>query len=176
MRTRRLLLTAASLVVAASLLGACGSSGGDAVQTKTSPTKTSPAKGCRTAAKAKAQTKAPKVDPPSKAVTGIHKVDGIVGCGAVVKATSTVTVQYILKSKSSGQVVDSSWSRNEPFDVTLGQGQVISGWDQGIPGMRVGGERTLTLGPDAGYGPQGSPPAIAANDTLVFVMDLQKIG
>ena len=133
------------------------------------------AKGCRTAQQAAAQTKAPAIAAPAKAETSIRVVDNIPGCGALATSSSKVKVQYILKAKSTGQVVDSSWSRNQPFDLTLGQGSVISGWELGIPGMRVGGERTLYLGPTYGYGPAGSPPSIGANDTLVFVIDLLSV-
>ncbi|MCU1355172.1 MAG: peptidyl-prolyl cis-trans isomerase [Acidimicrobiales bacterium] len=133
------------------------------------------AKGCRTPEEAAAEKTAPDPDPPAKPETSIRVVDDIPGCGDPVTSTSTAKVQYLLKSKSSGKVVDSSWSRNEPFDVMLGQGQVISGWDLGIPGMRAGGRRTLYLGPDYGYGANGAGGDIAPNDTLVFVVDVLSV-
>lgn len=184
---RRALLLVTALATTALLLAACGSSSGsDGTATTTTaassgsgtpkiPVTPAGAKGCRTAADAAKQAKPPAVTVPAKAETSIAVTDDIPGCGDLVTKSSTVSVQYILKSRASGQVVDSSWSRNEPFSVTLGQGQVISGWDLGIPGMRAGGERTLTLGPDYGYGAAGQPPTIAANDTLVFVIDVLSV-
>ncbi len=130
---------------------------------------------CRTVEAAAAETTAPDPTVPADAATGLEKVDDIVGCGDEVLADSTVQVHYVLKSQSSGAVVDSSWERGAPFDVTLGQQQVISGWEEGIPGMRAGGRRTLVLGPDYGYGAAGSPPDIAPNDTLVFVVDVLSV-
>jgi len=60
----------------------------------------------------------------------------------------------------------------EPFSFQLGAGQVIPGWDSGVAGMKVGGRRQLIIPPDQAYGPQGSPPAIGPDETLVFVIDL----
>ena len=180
--TRRFLAPAIAALAAASLLAACGSGGSDAKSTTTAATGSGPsaipvtpanAEGCRTAKAAAAQKfdDAPDPKPPTKGETSIKVTDDIPGCGDLVKATSTVKVHYILKSKSSGEVVDSSWQRFEPYDVTLGQARVISGWEKGIPGMRAGGRRTLVLGPKYGYGAAGDPPSIAANDTLIFVID-----
>ncbi len=180
--SRRFMAPALTALLAAALLAGCGSESGSDAQTTTTeaasgeasiPVTPANAKGCRTAKVATAQTisDAPDPTPPKKAETSIRATDDIAGCGDLVKATSTVKVHYILKAKSTGQVVDSSWQRAEPYDVTLGQGAVISGWDKGIPGMRAGGRRTLILGPDYGYGATGSAPSIAANDTLIFVID-----
>ena len=74
------------------------------------------------------------------------------------------------------QEFDSSWSRSELFSFPLGAGQVISGWDQGVAGMRVGGRRRLTIPPHLGYGDAGAGGAIAPNETLVFVVDLFDVG
>ena len=102
----------------------------------------------------------------------------IEGAGAAVKDGQTVRVAYTGALWKDGSVFDSSANRPEQpyFEFPLGQGQVIPGWDHAIPGMRAGGRRTLLLGPDEGYGATGSPPAIAANDTLVFVIDLLALG
>ena len=85
-------------------------------------------------------------------------------------------MQYVLATYSAGKVIQSSWT-SQPFTFTLGQGQVIPGWDQGVPGMHEGGRRELIIPPSLGYGanpPQGAQ-GIAANDTLVFVIDLLKV-
>jgi peptidylprolyl isomerase len=86
-----------------------------------------------------------------------------------------VTVQYVLATYSARKVIQSSWT-GQAFQFTLGAGQVIPGWDKGVPGMRVGGRRELIIPPSLGYGSQSPGAGIAANDTLVFVIDLQKIG
>ena len=84
----------------------------------------------------------------------------------------TVTVQYVGVDFETGEEFDSSWSRDEPFTFTIGDGDVIPGWERGVIGMKVGGERRLVIPPDLAYGREGSPPAIAPNATLVFVIDL----
>jgi FKBP-type peptidyl-prolyl cis-trans isomerase len=81
----------------------------------------------------------------------------------------------VLATYSSRKVIQSSWTSN-PFTFTLGQGQVIAGWDKGVVGMRVGGRRELIIPPSLGYGAQSPGAGIAANDTLVFVVDLLKVG
>lgn len=94
------------------------------------------------------------------------------GTGAPAKAGDTVTVQYVGVGYDSEEEFDSSWSRNEPFPFTIGAGEVIKGWDQGVAGMKVGGRRELLLPANLAYGPEGRPPSIAPNETLIFVIDL----
>ena len=94
------------------------------------------------------------------------------GNGAEAKAGDEVTVQYVGVGYDSEEEFDSSWSRNEPFSFALGAGQVIPGWDKGVAGMKVGGRRELTIPSNLAYGPQGSPPVIGPNETLIFVIDL----
>ncbi len=98
--------------------------------------------------------------------------DLVVGTGAEAKAGDTVKVQYVGVDYKTGKEFDSSWSRNQPFTFQLGGGQVIPGWDQGVVGMKVGGRRELIIPSNLAYGPQGSPPTIGPNATLVFVIDL----
>ncbi len=94
------------------------------------------------------------------------------GTGAEAKAGDQVTVQYVGVGYDSEEEFDSSWSRNEPFSFTLGAGEVIQGWDKGVEGMKVGGRRELLIPGNLAYGPEGSPPAIGPNETLIFVVDL----
>jgi peptidylprolyl isomerase len=95
------------------------------------------------------------------------------GTGRVARNGDTVTVQYVGVSALNGRQFDSSWDRGQPFSFQL-PGQVIAGWNQGVPGMRVGGRRELVIPPRLGYGPQGQGP-IGPNETLVFVIDLLKV-
>ena len=122
--------------------------------------------------KKKPKVAAPQGDPPSNLI----KKDLVVGHGPAAKAGDTVTVQYVGDSWSNGKQFDASWDRGQPFTFPLGQAQVIAGWDNGVAGMKEGGRRLLVIPPDQGYGAQGAPPDIAPNETLVFVVDLKRIG
>ena len=110
----------------------------------------------------------PSGDPPRKLV----KEDIVVGKGRTAKKGSSITVQYVGASFSTGEEFDASWDRGEPFQLELGAGMVIQGWDQGIVGMKKGGRRRLTIPPDLAYGPAGAPPAIGPDETLIFIVDL----
>jgi peptidylprolyl isomerase len=115
----------------------------------------------------------PKVTPPSGTPpTKLEKKDLIVGTGKEAKAGDTVTVNYVGVLYKGGKEFDASWKRKEPFQFKLGQGQVIKGWDEGVPGMKVGGRRELVIPAELAYGKTGSPPTIPANAPLVFVVDL----
>ncbi len=94
------------------------------------------------------------------------------GDGAVATAGSTVRVHYVGVAFSTGEEFDASWDRGEPLEFRLGAGQVIAGWDQGVQGMRVGGQRQLIIPPDLAYGDRGAGRAIAPGETLIFVCDL----
>jgi peptidylprolyl isomerase len=118
-------------------------------------------------------SKEPTVTPPTgPAPTKLETKDLIVGTGAEAKAGDTVTVNYVGVLYKNGKVFDASWKRHEPFTFVVGKGQVIKGWDQGIPGMKVGGRRELIIPSELAYGKTGSPPTIPANSALVFVVDL----
>ncbi len=110
----------------------------------------------------------PEGEPP----TELETTDIVEGDGAEATAGSQVTVQYVGVNYANGEEFDSSWDRGEPFPFTLGAGEVIPGWDQGVEGMKVGGRRELVIPSDLAYGEQGSPPAIGPNEALVFVVDL----
>ncbi|MDQ6606156.1 MAG: FKBP-type peptidyl-prolyl cis-trans isomerase [Actinomycetota bacterium] len=111
----------------------------------------------------------PSGSPPKSLVVK----DLIKGTGAVAKTGSSITVNYVGVLYQGGKEFDSSWKTGAPFaPFTLGQGAVIPGWDKGLVGMQVGGRRELIVPPSLAYGAKGSPPAIPANATLIFVVDL----
>jgi len=105
----------------------------------------------------------------------LEVADLIVGTGPTAKAGDTVTVQYVLATYSARKVIQSSWT-SQPFEFVVGQGQVIPGWDRGVAGMQAGGRRELIIPASLGYGSQSPGAGIAPNDTLVFIVDLLKIG
>ena len=110
----------------------------------------------------------PTGSPPRRLV----KEDIVKGKGAPAKPGDTLTVQYVGVTFSTGEEFDASWDRGQPYNLALGRGNVIQGWDRGLVGMRKGGRRMLTIPPELAYGTQGYPPLIGPNETLVFVIDL----
>ncbi|MDE3205811.1 MAG: FKBP-type peptidyl-prolyl cis-trans isomerase [Acidobacteriota bacterium] len=98
--------------------------------------------------------------------------DLVEGEGDAARAGQEVSVHYVGVAWSTGRQFDSSWDRNDSFEFILGAGQVISGWDQGVAGMRPGGRRRLTIPPHLGYGARGAGGVIKGGETLVFVVDL----
>jgi peptidylprolyl isomerase len=118
-------------------------------------------------------SKEPKVTPPSgTAPPKLVTREIVTGTGAEAKDGDTVTVNYVGVLYKTGKEFNASWETKEPFSFTLGQGQVIKGWDQGVVGMKVGGRRELIIPAEFAYGKTGSPPEIPANEALVFVVDL----
>ncbi|HLZ25532.1 MAG TPA: FKBP-type peptidyl-prolyl cis-trans isomerase [Ktedonobacterales bacterium] len=105
--------------------------------------------------------------------SGLQYIDVVLGTGDEARAGQRVTVHYT-GWLTNGQKFDSSRDRNDPFQFGLGQRQVIAGWDQGVAGMRVGGQRRLIIPPDLGYGARGAPGAIPPNATLIFDVELLK--
>ena len=108
-----------------------------------------------------------KLGPPP---TSLIKEDLKPGTGATVAPGSSVTVNYIGVSCSTGKIFDSSYQRNQPASFSLTG--VIKGWTDGIPGMQVGGQRLLGIPADQGYGERGSPPDILPGETLWFVVEV----
>lgn len=116
-----------------------------------------------------------KGDPPAELVAQ----DLIVGKGPKAKTGDVVSVQYVGVLFDTGKQFDASWEGSrpgQPFQFPLGGGQVIPGWDQGVPGMRVGGRRKLIIPADLAYGAQGYPPDIPPDAALIFDVDLEKVG
>jgi peptidylprolyl isomerase len=109
----------------------------------------------------------PTGSPPKK----LEKVEVVEGTGAEAKPGDEVTVQYVGVGYDSGEEFDASWGR-QPFSFPLGAGYVITGWDKGVAGMKVGGRRELIIPGNLAYGAAGSPPTIGPNETLIFVIDL----
>ncbi len=103
--------------------------------------------------------------------SGLKYEDLVVGDGATAETGQQVVVHYT-GWLTDGRKFDSSVDRNQPFDFALGLGMVISGWDEGVAGMRVGGRRRLTIPPQLGYGAQGAGGVIPPNATLVFEVEL----
>ncbi len=109
------------------------------------------------------------------------KTDTKLGEGAEAQDGQTVIVHYTgwlydeSAPENKGKKFDSSLDRNEPFDFPLGGGRVIKGWDEGVQGMKEGGQRTLVIPPEMGYGPRGAGGVIPPNATLVFDVKLLKV-
>ncbi|MEA9984995.1 MULTISPECIES: FKBP-type peptidyl-prolyl cis-trans isomerase [Subtercola] len=107
--------------------------------------------------------------PDGPAPEGLEIIDIVVGDGAEAAAGSTVDVHYLGVDYESGDEFDSSWSRGSSINFPLRQ--LIAGWQQGIPGMKVGGRRKLTVPPQLAYGPAGGGHQLSGR-TLIFVIDL----
>ena len=107
--------------------------------------------------------------------SGLRIIDVKPGTGPAPQAGQTVTVNYtgwLFVDGKKGKKFDSSLDRGEPFSFTIGQGQVIKGWDEGVSTMHVGGKRTLIIPPDLGYGSSGAGADIPPGATLIFDIDL----
>jgi FKBP-type peptidyl-prolyl cis-trans isomerase len=108
--------------------------------------------------------------------------DTAIGTGAEATAGQQISVHYTgwlydpAAPENKGRKFDSSRDRGQPFEFTLGVGQVIGGWDQGFAGMKVGGSRTLVIPPELGYGARGAGGVIPPNATLLFEVELLGVG
>jgi peptidylprolyl isomerase len=200
-RTRSIALSLSVLSLAAGLTAGCGSSdeGGfrnDGSKIDGDPSTTLPADLASTESTVKTRQAGDPL-PEQKNVTGVSTdlktkptapkatgtpptelqgSDVVTGTGAEAKDGDKVTVEYVGQLFSNAKEFDTSWKKGRtPFEFTIGQGAVIAGWDQGVPGMKVGGRRILVIPADLAYGAAGSPPTIPANSPLVFVVDLKKV-
>jgi peptidylprolyl isomerase len=163
---------ASALIFAVCLALGLAACGGDDSTTGSTEAATTAAESPGSAEKTKPTVAVPKGAPPKK--LEIKELEE--GSGAEAKAGDEVTVQYVGVNYKNGKEFDASWDRGEPFTFQLGAGMVIPGWDQGVEGMKVGGRRELVIPPELAYGPEGSPPAIGPNETLIFVIDLLEVG
>lgn len=107
--------------------------------------------------------------------TGLIYEDIKVGEGTSPEKGQKVTVHYTGWLQEGGQKFDSSIDRGTPFSFTLGRGQVIAGWDEGVATMKVGGKRKLTIPADLAYGARGAPGAIPPHATIVFDVELLEV-
>ena len=115
----------------------------------------------------------PEVDFPQDPVpTELRIVDEIQGAGKEATPGATVSCHYVGVTYSGGEEFDASWNRGEPLDFTVGIGQVIQGWDQGLLGMKVGGRRRLEIPSELAYGSRGAGAVIGPDESLIFVVDL----
>ena len=117
----------------------------------------------------KPQVDVPTGQPPSYQ---LETEDLVAGDGDEAAAGKVVEVHYVGVSWKTGKQFDASWDRGDTFKFTLGKGQVIQGWDQGVAGMKVGGRRRISIPPALAYGKRGAGAAIGPDETLVFVVDL----
>ena len=119
-----------------------------------------------------------KGDLPALPLSELHKIDSVEGDGETANRGDSVTVHYSgwlydpSKPQGKGTKFDSSKDRGQTFQFGLGRGMVIQGWDQGVEGMKVGGNRTLIIPPDLGYGSRGAGGVIPPNATLLFDVEL----
>ncbi|MDO7867373.1 FKBP-type peptidyl-prolyl cis-trans isomerase [Nocardioides jiangxiensis] len=112
---------------------------------------------------------------PTQTYTDLVITDLIEGDGDEAVAGKNVAVHYVGVALSTGEEFDASYNRGAAFQFPLGGGRVIAGWDQGVQGMKVGGRRQLVIPPHLGYGSRDLG-VIKPNETLIFVVDLLKVG
>jgi FKBP-type peptidyl-prolyl cis-trans isomerase len=170
MTRQKVLASTAVLLVL--LLGACGEekkdSGSNQAGGSQAPAST------ETSADASAQPEVACSADATELPGGLCYVDTKLGDGPEVKKGDVLKMNYVGKL-ADGTVFDESSKHGGPFEFKLGAGAVIQGWDEGIPGMRVGGKRTLTIPPEMGYGESGYPPVIPPNATLVFDVEVVSV-
>ncbi len=134
-----------------------------------------------TALPAQTPASAPATAARATAPTTLKIVDRKIGDGALAEAGAPVAVHYTgylwdaAAPDNKGKKFDSSIERKIPFGFIIGAGRVITGWDEGVAGMKVGGQRTLIIPPDKGYGARGAGADIPPNATLVFDVELMTV-
>jgi peptidylprolyl isomerase len=188
---RKILTLTSSVLALGAAVAGCGSSSAapgvqvapSSGQTAASVTATTSASTSTSAATSTSSTPLPAalktkptvVPPSGPAPKQLVVKDLIKGTGPAATASSTVNVQYVGVLYKGGKQFDASWNDGSGQPTSLPLSGVIKGWQQGIPGMKVGGRRELIIPPSLGYGAAGSPPKIPANAPLVFVIDLHGV-
>ena len=156
----------AALALALAMAG-CGGSDDDTASTQASSEATTTEQaGGDTNLNAQPEVTVPDEPAPKQ----LEKREIVAGDGPEAEAGDEVTVQYVGVGYDTKEEFDSSWSRGESSTFDLDE--VITGWNQGIAGMKVGGRRELTIPASLAYGPEGQPPVIGPNEPLIFVVDL----
>ncbi len=110
--------------------------------------------------------------------TGLSHEDTLVGAGESPRVGQTCVMHYtgwLWVDGQKGSKFDSSLDRGRPFSFSLGRGQVIKGWDEGVASMKVGGKRSLLIPPELGYGASGAGGVIPPNATLLFEVELLEV-
>lgn len=159
------------LVVLTVVVGGCVSAGGAADDPGEPPQEPRTPDDLATKPDMAAVLTADRGDPP----TELRVEDLVEGDGSVARPGDEVTVHYVGAAWSTGVEFDATWDRDQPDTFTLGSGESIPGWEQGLAGMRVGGRRVLIIPPELAYGDRGSGSDIAPGETIVFVIDLLEV-
>jgi len=179
---KRALCAGTSALLLMALASGCKTDSGQAPTPPPAQTATAPSNPATTWETPKTAPSASNIVGPPKIATkvvttksGLKYEDLVVGTGPSPKAGQTVVVKY-LGTFQDGTKFDASADHGDgTFPFTVGVGQVIPGWDEGVMSMKVGGKRKLTVPPDLGYGVNGSPPVIPGNATLIFTVELVSI-
>jgi peptidylprolyl isomerase len=166
------------LAAAAIAVAGCGGGGG---KTTNAAIPAGPAPTAPAAPKASTNLKDTKTKPAIPKPTGSPPAklvvkDIVVGKGKAAKKGDQLSMQYVGVTFADGKEFDSSWDSGSPLPFQLGKGSVISGWDQGLVGIKPGGRRELTIPAKLAYGAQGRPPSIPPNSALVFIVDALSVG
>jgi FKBP-type peptidyl-prolyl cis-trans isomerase len=163
-----------SALLAGAAIAVTGCGGSE--PTKTAEIPAAPAPAAPAAPKASTDLKDTKTKPVVPKQTGkppneLVVKDIVIGKGRSAKKGDKLSMQYVGVLYEGGEQFDASWDNGAPFNFVLGQGKVIKGWDKGLIGIKPGGRRELIIPPNLAYGPQGQPPTIPGNATLVFIVD-----
>jgi peptidylprolyl isomerase len=170
-RNRLQAVLAVAVLAFAVAVAGCGSSGSTTtadIPAGPAPTAPPPPKASSNLKDTKSKPIIPKPTgaPPTKLVVR----DIVQGKGKPAKSGDQLSMQYVGVTFADGQEFDNSWDKGTPFQLQLGKGMVIKGWDQGLVGIKPGGRRELIIPSKLAYGPAGRPP-IPPNAALVFIVD-----